>query len=96
MKIDREFKVHFADTGLLDSQPEFGVATRALVGGLSAYKGAVAENMVAAAFAAHDAELYYFRAPSGSPELPNWISYIATQENPPLWSASQPMVELLV
>ena len=40
-----------------------------LEGKMSAYKGAIAENMVAAAFAKDDRKLYYYHAPSGSPEL---------------------------
>ena len=36
---------------------------------LSSYKGAIAENMVASAFAANSIGLYYYHAPSGSPEL---------------------------
>ena len=34
-----------------------------------AYKGAIAENMVAAAFVSNNIKLYYYHAPSGSPEL---------------------------
>ena len=68
-KIDNEFKVFYADTGLLMSQLEQGTASHVLKGDLSAYKGAIAENMVAAAFTADERELYYYHAPSGSPEL---------------------------
>lgn len=68
-KIEREFKVFFVDTGLLVSQLEQGTAARVLRGDLSAYKGAIAENMVAAAFASDERPLYYYHAPSGSPEL---------------------------
>ncbi|MBQ9005988.1 MAG: ATP-binding protein [Atopobiaceae bacterium] len=68
-KIDREFKAFFSDTGLLVSQLEQGTAVRVLKGDLSAYKGAIAENMVASAFASNEQPLYYYHAPSGSPEL---------------------------
>ncbi|MBQ9059303.1 MAG: ATP-binding protein [Atopobiaceae bacterium] len=64
-----EFKVFFADTGLLVSQLEQGTAAHILDGDLSSYKGAVAENMVASALASAEKELFYLRAPSGSPEL---------------------------
>lgn len=69
VKIGNEFKVFFVDTGLLVSQLEEGTAARILRGDLSAYKGAVAENMVASAFVAEERELYYYHAPSGSPEI---------------------------
>ena len=36
---------------------------------LGAYKGTIAENMVASAFATNNKPLFYFHAPSGSPEL---------------------------
>ena len=68
-KIPNESKVFFVDTGLFASQLEHGTAARILSGDLSAYKGAIAENMVAAAFANDDRSLYYLHAPSGSPEL---------------------------
>lgn len=65
----REFKVFYVDTGLLVSQLEQGTAARVLRGDLGAYKGAIAENMVASAFATSERDLYYYHAPSGSPEL---------------------------
>jgi len=68
-KIEREFKVFYADTGLLVSQLEQGTAARVLRGDLSAYKGAIAENMVASTLLSDERPLYYFHAPSGSPEL---------------------------
>lgn len=68
-KIEREFKVFLVDTGLLVSQLEQGTAAHVLRGDLSAYKGAIAENMVASALATSEQELYYYHAPSGSPEL---------------------------
>ncbi len=68
-KISREFKVFFSDTGLLVSQLGDDVPAKILDGDLGAYKGAIAENMVAAAFEKEGRQLYYFHAPSGSPEL---------------------------
>lgn len=68
-KIASEFKVFFIDTGLLVSQMGQEVPMKILSGDLGAYKGAVAENMVASAFAKNGENLYYFHAPSGSPEL---------------------------
>ncbi|MBO4532120.1 MAG: ATP-binding protein [Treponema sp.] len=68
-KISKEFKVFCIDTGLLVSMLGQDTASKILDGDMSAYKGAIAENMVAAAFAKDDKKLYYFHAPSGSPEL---------------------------
>lgn len=68
-KIPTEFKVFFIDTGLLVSQLGEDTAAKILNGEISAYKGAIAENMVASSFAKENRRLYYFHAPSGSPEL---------------------------
>ncbi len=68
-KIATEFKVYFIDTGLLVSQLGDEAAENILDGKLGAYKGAVAENMVAESFAKNGKNLFYFHAPSGSPEL---------------------------
>ncbi len=68
-KIKTEFKVFFIDTGLLISQLGEEVPAKILSGDLRAYKGAVAENMVASCFAKKGIPLFYFHAPSGSPEL---------------------------
>lgn len=68
-KISTEFKVFFIDTGLLISQLGDDTANMILDAKISAYKGAVAENMVASSFAKIDRKLYYYHAPSGSPEL---------------------------
>lgn len=59
----------FIDTGLLLSQLGDELPAKILDGDLGAYKGAVAENMVASAFAKNGKSLFYFHAPSGSPEL---------------------------
>ena len=68
-KIANEFKAFFADTGLLVSQLERGVAAKVLEGDICAYKGALAENMVACALTSSGSQPYYFHAPSGSPEI---------------------------
>lgn len=68
-KISTEFKVFYIDTGLLVSQLGEDISAKILAGDLGPYKGAIAENMVASSFAKNDLELYYFHAPSGSPEL---------------------------
>ena len=68
-KISTEFKVFYIDTGLLISQLNEDVPSKILAGDLGPYKGAIAENMVASSFAKNDLNLYYFHAPSGSPEL---------------------------
>ncbi len=69
VKIPSEFKVFYVDTGLLVSQLGDEVPREILKGNISSYKGAIAENMVASAFTANGIALYYFHAPSGSPEL---------------------------
>ena len=69
VKISNEFKAYFIDTGLLISQMGEDVPAMILSGNISAYKGAIAENMIASAFASSNRKLYYFHAPSGSPEL---------------------------
>ncbi|MBR3308207.1 MAG: ATP-binding protein [Lachnospiraceae bacterium] len=69
MKIPSEFKAYFIDTGLLISQLEDDVPAKILSGDISSYKGAITENMVASAFSVNGMGLYYFHAPSGSPEL---------------------------
>lgn len=69
VKIPTEFKAYFIDTGLLVSQMGEEVPQMILSGDIGSYKGAIAENMVASAFAINGMGLYYFHAPSGSPEL---------------------------
>lgn len=68
-RIDTEFKLFLADTGLLISMLDEGTAAQVISGDLSAYKGAIAENMVASILKADGCDLYYYHAPSGSPEL---------------------------
>lgn len=69
VKIDTEFKIFFVDTGLLVSQLGEDAPSAILNGELSAYKGAIAENMIASALLENGFGLYYYHAPSGSPEL---------------------------
>ncbi len=69
VKIPTEFKAFYSDTGLLISQLGDDIPAKILSGDISAYKGAIAENMVASAFSSNGMKLYYFHAPSGSPEL---------------------------
>lgn len=69
VKKPTEFKVFFVDIGLLVSQMGDDVPAKILSGDISSYKGAIAENVIASAFAVNGRKLYYFHAPSGSPEL---------------------------
>ena len=69
VKIPNEYKVFFIDTGLLVSQLGYEVPAKILSGDISAYKGAIAENMVASAFAMNEDAIFYYHAPSGSPEI---------------------------
>lgn len=68
-KLSEEFKLYYADTGLLISQLDEGTAVNVLKGDLSAYKGAIAENAVACALRTAGKNLYYYHHRSGSPEL---------------------------
>lgn len=68
-KIPNEFKVYYADTGLLISQLDQDTARKILSGDLGPYKGAIAENMVAVSFMQNGKSLYYYHHPTGSPEL---------------------------
>ena len=68
-KIATEFKVYYIDTGLLISQLGLDIPQKILNGNMGAYKGAIAENMVAASFAQNNESLYYFHNTTGSPEL---------------------------
>lgn len=74
-KIPSEFKVFYADTGLLVSQLDQDTAAKILAGDLSSYKGAILENMVAVALYNQEYGLYYYHAPSGSPELDFIVSF---------------------
>ena len=68
-KIDSEYKAFFSDTGLLISQLGIDAARSVLNGDLGAFKGAIAENMVAVGFHCNGQNTYYYRGTSGSPEL---------------------------
>lgn len=69
VRIPSEFKVFYADTGLLISRLGDDVPFQILSGNISAYKGAIAENMIATAFVKNGVDLYYYHAKSGSPEI---------------------------
>lgn len=69
VKKSNEYKAYFCDNGLLMAMLESETAWNVLNGDLSAYKGAIAENMVAATFNSLDKPVYYYREASGSPEL---------------------------
>ena len=68
-KIDKEYKAFFSDIGLLTSQLGQESAEKILRGELGAYKGAIAENMVASALYHSGYSLYYYRGSSGAPEI---------------------------
>ena len=68
-KIEKEYKAFFSDIGLLTSQLGRESGAEILKGNLGAYKGAIAENMVAAALYQNGYELFYYRGPNGSPEI---------------------------
>ena len=58
VKIPTEFKVFYIDTGLLISQLGDEVPQEILKGNIRSYKGAIAENMVASAFAVRSDRRY--------------------------------------
>ncbi|MBR0474919.1 MAG: ATP-binding protein [Erysipelotrichaceae bacterium] len=68
-KISKEYKAYYADTGLLVSQLGNDAAAKILNGDIGAYKGAIAENVVALALYDNNRKLYYYRGSSGAPEL---------------------------
>lgn len=84
-KIPTEFKVFYADTGLLISQLDNGVAAKVLSGDLSAYKGAIAENMGPQALPQARATCTT-STPRAAPPSSTSSSTIAASR--PLWSAS--------
>ena len=59
------FKIYMADTGLFVSMLDDGTQFDILSGNLSAYKGAIFENLAADFFGKMGRKLYYFRKPSG-------------------------------
>ncbi len=68
-KIEKEYKAFFSDIGLLTSQLGPESAEKILRGELGAYKGAIAENMIASALYHSGYSLYYYRGSSGAPEI---------------------------
>ena len=68
-KVETDFKVFLADTGLLIAMLEQGTRAKVLTGDINAYKGAIAENMIAVTLVSHGYSLYYYRASNGSPEI---------------------------
>lgn len=69
VKISSEFKAFFLDTGLLVSLLGPDASKKILDDELGAYKGAIIENITASSFVFSGLKLYYYHAPSGSPEL---------------------------
>lgn len=59
-KIENQFKVYVADTGLFVAMLEEGTAFNILNGDLQVYKGAIYENIVADAFIKNGKALYYY------------------------------------
>ena len=74
-RIEKEYKAFYGDIGLLTSQLGAESAEKILRAELGAYKGAIAENMVACGLFQNGHELYYFRGTSGSPEI-DFVSVI--------------------
>ncbi len=68
-KIENEFKAYTLDTGLLMSLLGPEAPKKVLSDELGAYKGAIIENITASSFIFSGRRLYYYHAPSGSPEL---------------------------
>ncbi len=62
---DHIFKVYMGDCGLFLSMLEDGTQYDVLQGRLSAYKGAIFENLIADVFAKMGRKLYYFHKDSG-------------------------------
>ncbi len=68
-KINNEFKAYTIDNGLLLSLLGPEAPKKILSNELGAYKGAIIENITAQSFVFAGRRLYYYHAPSGSPEL---------------------------
>ena len=64
-KIDDEFKIYVADTGLFIAMLEKGTTNNILNGDLKIYKGAIFENIIADAFAKNAKNLYYYSETRG-------------------------------
>lgn len=59
-KIDDEFKIYVADTGLFVAMLEKGTTNNILNGDLKIYKGAIFENIISDAFSKIGKNLYYY------------------------------------
>lgn len=64
-KIDDEFKIYVADTGLFIAMLEKGTTNNILNGDLKIYKGAIFENIIADSFAKNSKNLYYYSETRG-------------------------------
>ena len=64
-KVDDEFKIYVADTGLFVAMLEKGTTNNILNGDLKIYKGAIFENIVADAFSKIGKNLYYYSETRG-------------------------------
>ena len=64
-KVDDEFKIYVADTGLFVAMLEKGITNNILNGDLKIYKGAIFENIIADAFSKLGKNLYYYSETRG-------------------------------
>ena len=64
-KINDEFKIYVADTGLFVAMLEKGTTNNILNGDLKIYKGAIFENIIADAFSKLGKNLYYYSETRG-------------------------------
>ena len=64
-KVDDEFKIYVADSGLFVAMLEKGTTNNILNGDLKIYKGAIFENIIADAFSKMGKNLYYYSETRG-------------------------------
>jgi len=64
-KVEDEFKIYVADTGLFVAMLEKGTTNNILNGDLKIYKGAIFENIIADAFSKNGRNLYYYSETRG-------------------------------
>ena len=64
-KVDDEFKIYVADTGLFIAMLEKGTTNNILNGDLKIYKGAIFENIISDAFSKIGNNLYYYSETRG-------------------------------
>ena len=64
-KVDDEFKIYVADTGLFVAMLEKGTTNNILNGDLKIYKGAIFENIISDAFSKIGKNLYYYSETRG-------------------------------